>query len=100
MTKKEAGKKLKKNPETNGLIGFVLGIISIIFIANNGLIVGIVGLAFSIRQQKTKPTREGKLGIILNTIGIILAIIMIIVTILYLGPLIEQQIAAGGISLT
>jgi multisubunit Na+/H+ antiporter MnhG subunit len=77
----------------------ILGIISIIFAGNNGIIAGIVGLILSIYQQKTNPTKEGKLGIILSIIGIILAIVILIVFVYYLTPLINQQLAQGGLSL-
>jgi hypothetical protein len=82
--KKEVGTEL-------GLAGFILGVLSIIFIGNNGVIIAIVGFIFSMVQHKRRPTRFSKLGIILNIIGFILAIIFIILLLTYLSPLLQQQ---------
>ena len=88
MTKK-SGEKF--NTESFGIIGLTLGITSIIFMGNNGILLGIVGLIFSMIQQKKNPTKIGKAGIIVNIVGIILAIVFLIVFIKYLAPIIQEQ---------
>jgi len=82
----------KSNNEAFGIIGLTLGIISIIFMGNNGILVGIVGLVFSMIQQRKYPTKIGRAGVILNIIGIILAIVFVIVFIKYLVPVIQEQL--------
>ena len=74
----------KSDSEAFGIIGLTLGILSIIFMGNNGIIIGIIGLVFSMKQQKHNPTKLGKAGIILNIIGIVLAIVFVIIFIKYL----------------
>jgi len=91
MEKKEGKTKTKLGENTLGIAGFVLGVVSIIFAGNNGIIIGIVGLIFSLRQQSKKPTRESKLGVILNIIGIVLAIIILVLFLTVLKPMIEEQ---------
>ena len=81
----------KSNNESLGIIGLTLGISSIIFMGNNGILLGIVGLVFSMIQQKKNPTKIGKAGIIVNIVGIILAVVFLIVFIQYLLPVIQEQ---------
>lgn len=88
--KKSVSKKF--NCESFGIIGLTLGILSIIFIGNNGVLLGIVGLVFSRIQQKKNPTQIGKAGVIVNIIGIILGIIFLVVFIKYLVPIIQSQL--------
>ncbi|MFH1607634.1 MAG: hypothetical protein ABIA78_00720 [archaeon] len=91
MAKKEEKKsKLKDSTEGLGIAGFILGIISIIFAANNGIIVAVVGFILCMVQQKKSPMRLAKTGMILNIIGFILAIIIIILLYYVLRPLMEQ----------
>jgi len=82
----------KSNNESLGIIGLTLGITSIIFMGNNGILLGIAGLIFSMIQQKKNPTKIGKAGIIVNIVGIILAIVFLVVFIKYLIPVIQDQI--------
>lgn len=89
--KKEEKKTAKKSGESLGVAGFILGIISIvvgILIAPIfGIIASITGFTLSMIQQKKKPTKKGKLGIILNGIGFVVSIIWWIVLIKVLLPL-------------
>ena len=82
----------RSNKESFGIIGLTLGITSIIFMGNNGILLGIAGLIFSMIQQKKNPTKIGKAGIIVNIVGIILAIVFLVVFIKYLIPVIQDQI--------
>ncbi|MCK4552783.1 DUF4190 domain-containing protein [Candidatus Pacearchaeota archaeon] len=88
--KKKVSKKF--NNESFGIIGLTLGILSIIFMGNNGILLGIVGLVFSRMQQKNNPTKIGKAGIIVNIVGIILGIVFMVIFIKYLVPIIQEQI--------
>jgi len=83
----------KINDEAFGIIGLTLGILSIVFVASNGIIVGIIGLVFSLIQQKKHPTKLGKAAVIVNAVGIILAIAFVIVLIKYLAPYLQDQIS-------
>ncbi len=82
----------EKRSDGLGISGFTLGVLSIIFCIFNGLIgisMGIVGLIFCIIQQRKHKMSLGKVGIILNTIGILLSIIIVILYI-WLLPYINQ----------
>lgn len=87
-------KNLKSSEEAFGIIGLTLGILSIILLGSNGIVLAIVGLIFSVVQQKKHPTKIGKAGIIVNIVGIILAIIVIVLLLTYLKPILEQQLAS------
>jgi len=84
-------KKESKNSEAYGIIGLTLGILSIVYLASNGIILSIIGFVFSVVQQKRNPTKFGKTGMILNVIGFVLGIVFIIVALVYLKPLFENQ---------
>lgn len=73
-----------------GIAGFVLGVLSIIFLGWAGLIIAIVGFFFCLYQQKKHPTRTGKIGLRLNIIGFILGIIFLIAWTYYLIPIIQE----------
>ena len=61
-----------------GTASVVLGIISIIFSSIIGLILGIIGLIFALKQKKLSKNGWAKAGIILNVIGVILGIIVFV----------------------
>ncbi len=71
-----------------GISGFTLGVLSILLAGGGGVFMSIIGFIFCFVQQKKNPTELGKYGIILNVIGFVLSIIFII----WLIPLIAQQI--------
>jgi len=101
MVKREEKKvELKSSQEAFGIIGLTLGVLSIIMVGSNGIIMAIVGLIFSIMQQKKNPTKIGKAGIIVNIVSIIVAIIFIIVLIKYLAPILQQQLSQLNIPTT
>jgi len=92
MVKKD---KSKKSGEALGVSGFTLGIVSIvalIFTPFLGLILSIVGFSLSLSQQKRKPTKFGKRGIILNVIGFIVNMIWWILLIAVLLPILQDQL--------
>jgi hypothetical protein len=73
----------KEKTEGLGISGFTLGVMSIAFAGIYGLLPGILGLIFCIVQQKSHKTKLGKIGIILNIIGLFLSIILFLLS--YLG---------------
>ena len=92
-------KKSKKNGEALGISGFTLGIAGYFSLLFMGVlsIIGVLaffitGLVFCIIQQKRKPTKLGKIGLIINIVGIIATIILGIVVAIYLYPLLQEQL--------
>jgi len=88
-------KKMKKIGEALGISGFTLGIagfFSLLFMGLLSLVFFIAGLIFCIIQQRKNPTKFGKRGLIINIIGIIATIILGIVVIVYLYPLLQEQL--------
>ena len=83
-------KEAKAKGEELGVVGFILGILSIIFVGSNGIIIAIVGFFFCLVQQKRNPTRLGKIGMILNVIGFILAVVLIVLLLTVLKPYLAQ----------
>jgi hypothetical protein len=89
-------KQMKRNEmsavESGGLgtSGFTLGIVSIILAGWLGLITGIIGFSFCMVQQKKNPSKLGRIGKILNIIGVVISIALLIVTYYYLLPMISQ----------
>lgn len=82
MKKKVSRSESKGSGEEFGIVGFVLGLLSIVLVGSNGIILAILGLIFSTIQQKRKPTKLARIGKILSIVGIILAVILIIVLII------------------
>ena len=74
------------------LIGFVMGILSIILVVSNGLVIGLVGILISMTQQRRKPTKFGRLGVILNLIGILLGILAAILLATVLKSYLQTQL--------
>ncbi len=88
-------KKTKKIGEALGISGFTLGIagfFSLLFMGFLSLVFFITGLIFCIIQQRKNPTKFGKRGLIINIIGIIATIILGIVVVIYLYPLLQEQL--------
>jgi len=86
--KKQVSKK-SKNSDTFGISGFTLGIAGFVALLLSPLLAILfftTGLIFCIVQQKRKNTRLGKLGVILNSVGIVLTILYFIFLIKYLIP--------------
>lgn len=89
-----ADKKEKKDSETLGIAGFTLGIVSLVmllFVPIVGVISSIVGFIMCYNQQKRKPTKFGKRGIVINAIGFTLNVVWWIVAANYIYPLLNEQ---------
>jgi hypothetical protein len=71
-----------------GASGFTLGVLSIISLGIFGVVMSIVGFIFCFIQQKKKPTKLGKAGLIINVTGLILSIVWII----YLAPMLANYL--------
>ena len=82
MAKEETERQTSNN--NCGIVSVILGILSIIFALNNGIILGIIGLIFGFQQKKKGKNKWSKAGIILNIIGIILSI-LILLAIIYIA---------------
>lgn len=92
-------KSTSKNEEVLGISGFTLGIMSIILVVFTpllGITTSIVGFIFCFVQQKRKPTKFGKSGLILNIIGFIANIIWLAVLIKIIIPLVQEQLKQLG----
>jgi len=99
-TKNVVKNLIHKSDERSGVAGFVLGITFLVtilglFLPFLFIAIPIVGLIYSIRQQKIKKTNFGKWGIVLNIIGILLIILLVIFFVAYLVPL-ANQINSGS----
>ncbi len=64
-----------------GVASVVLGILSILFTPFNGIILGIISLIFSKKQEKTNSNKWSRAGRILAVIGIILGAVLAILII-------------------
>jgi uncharacterized membrane protein HdeD (DUF308 family) len=76
MSKKAGEKQSRDN--NFGVVGVTFGILSIIFSSAMGLVIGIVGLVFAMKQKKKHSNKWSKNGIVLNIVGIILGIAFMI----------------------
>ena len=74
MEKKEETEKATKD-NSFGIAGVIFGILSILSLSVEGIVIGIIGLIFSLRQKKVMKNQWSKVGIILNIIGIVVGII-------------------------
>lgn len=93
MTEK---KEVKKGDDGIGIVGFTLGILSIVLAGWIGMILGIIGFFLCFSQQRKNPTKMGKIGIILNIIGVVASIIFLFFYYKYIIPFIQQNL--GGAS--
>jgi len=73
-----------------GVSGFTIGVLAIIFSGWVGIILAIVGFIFCIVQQKRHKTGHAKVGIILNIIAVILAILVLVLYTTVIAPLIKS----------
>ena len=92
-------KNISENKEVLGISGFTLGIMSILLVVFTpllGIMTSIVGFIFCLVQQKRKPTKLGKSGLILNIIGFIGNVIWLTVLIKILIPLVQEQLNQLG----
>ena len=68
----------KEKTEGLGISAFTLGVLGIIFSGWIGMIICVVGITFSVIQQKRHKTKMAKTALILNAIGIVLSIIVVV----------------------
>jgi len=75
-----------------GVAGFTLGIVSLIIFLDPfyGIFIAIIGLIFSIVQQRKHKTRLGRWGIVLNILGIIINLFSFYIFIPYLVDYIQN----------
>jgi len=95
MVEKKKKKESKKIGEVLGISGFTLGIagfFSLLLSLPLSLIFFITGLIFCIIQQRKNPTKFGKRGLIINIIGLVATIIFGIIIVVYVYPLIQEQL--------
>jgi len=91
MAEKKEEKKIKEsNIKGNslGASGFTLGIMGILSFGIIGMIISIVGFIFCFVQQKKKPTKLGKAGLIINIAGFVLSVVYLIV----FAPMLAQYL--------
>ena len=86
--KKESEKRTSDN--SFGIAGVVFGILSILSLSVIGIVMGIVGLLFSLKQKKVNKNKWSKSGFVLNIIGIIFGIAAIYFLFTYASQLIGQ----------
>lgn len=86
----------KSGDDGLGISGLTLGILSIVLAGWIGMILGIIGFFLCLSQQRKNPTKMGKIGIILNIIGVIASIIFLFFYYRYIIPFIQQNL--GGVS--
>ncbi len=83
--------------EALGISGFTLaiaGFFSVIIFGPLNIIFFIIGLIFCIVQQKRNPTKIGKIGLIINVIGIIVGVLWTIVLIKVIAPIIKERLGS------
>lgn len=61
-----------------GVAGVVFGIMSLLSLSAPGIVIGIIGLVFSMKQKKIHNNKWAKWGVSLNIIGIVLGILAIV----------------------
>ncbi len=89
--KEKKRNELKVKTDSLGIAGFTLAISSmaILLIGSYGiLLMPLIGLIFCVIQQKAKPTKVGKVGIILNALSIILLIVYLV----WIAPIITEYL--------
>jgi hypothetical protein len=84
--KKVKEPKVKGN--SFGASGFTLGVLSVVSFGIIGLFMSVIGFIFCFVQQKKKPTKLGKAGLILNLLAFVLSVVYIV----WLAPLLTQYL--------
>lgn len=81
-----AKEEMKDN--SSGVAGVILGILGILgggIIGWVGIVLGIIGLCFSLNQKKHGKNKWSKAGFILNIIAIALGVVAVIFGLIYLS---------------
>ncbi len=76
----------KPKGNSMGAAGFTIGILSILTLGIFGIVMSVIGFGLCFFQQKNKPTKLAKAGLIINIIGLILSLIWIF----YLAPILAN----------
>jgi uncharacterized membrane protein len=87
MSDKE-GQKASDN--SCGVVGVVFGILSIVSLSVGGVVMGVIGLIFSMKQKNKMPNKWSKAGTILSWIGIIIGIIAVVFLFRYANDYVSQ----------
>ncbi len=90
--KKREGKESIVKGHSFGASGFTLGVLSIISLGIFGVILSIIGFIFCFVQQKQKPTKLGKAGLVINGVGLILSLLWIF----YFAPMLANYLQNGA----
>lgn len=80
----------KKIGEGLGIAGFTLSILGILLAGVNGILLSIISFVFCMIQQKKNPHKLAKVGLIISVIAFILNIVIIVVSLIYLAPILKQ----------
>ena len=96
MVKKEVHSRFNDNGF--GIAGVVFGVLSIVNLGFNGILIGIVGLFFGLKQKKIGQNKWSNAGIILNIIGIVLGIAIIILFFTVLKGYLAQLSGLQGVA--
>jgi hypothetical protein len=89
--KEKEGKESRVKGDALGVAGFTLAItsISIILLGTFGImIMPFLGFIFCLIQQKKRPTRIGRIGLIISLISFV----FVLVYVFYLGPLLLKYL--------
>ncbi len=100
MVKKSVPSTGKKEGESLGVSGFTLGVVSLVLVVFSpilGIMTSIVGFVFCVVQQRRKPTKLGRSGIVLNVLGFIANIVWMILLVKILIPIIDQQLQINSL---
>jgi hypothetical protein len=96
----EKKEERKRNPESAGVASLTLGIISLVmflFFPPIGILLSIIGLILGIKQQRKQKTRAGKIGMILNIIGLALNIAIWFISAFIIYPYLQQQLGTAAL---
>ncbi len=76
------------SPRTNdnsfGVASVVIGIVAIVFASLSGIVLGLVGLYFAMKQKSVNPNRWSRNGMILNIIALVVSLIVIGISVWYI----------------
>jgi len=97
MVKKEVSHSLPKNDNSFGVTGVVLGIFSILSVGLGGILIGIIGLVFSLIQRKKYKNKWSTAGIVLNVVGIVLGILVVIAFVTFAADFMAELEALQGL---
>jgi hypothetical protein len=99
MAKKGEDVNVSSNDNSYGVVSVVMGILALVLgVTSNqiaGIALAIIALIFSKKQKEIKPNNWSKAGKITGIIGIILNIILLVVAIIILVQNYDQLVQSG-----